>query len=93
MPKGKSSGSALASARFEYSLELARGSSYIGSTLTPETEERAIAETIKQFCVLYGEAQVTLFQKILAEELQHRGNQHAALAVAQFKFNCTCGAR
>jgi hypothetical protein len=86
MPKAKSGGAAAASARLAYLLKLARGSSHIGSTLTPESEQRAIAETLAEFCQVYGDAQVALFQQLLAEELRHRGKRDAAAAVAHFKF-------
>jgi hypothetical protein len=92
MPKGPSA-AATATARVTYAVELARGASHISSTLSPETERRAIVETIGEFCELYGEAKLPLFQKLLAEELRQRGKKEAALAVAQFKFVCNCAGR
>ncbi|CAD6526599.1 hypothetical protein LMG28727_02174 [Paraburkholderia kirstenboschensis] len=92
MPKANS-GAAAATARLTYAVELARGSSHISSTLTPETERRAIVETVAEFCELYGETNLPLFQKLLAEEVQQRGKNEAALAVAQFKFACNCSLR
>ncbi|WP_025600014.1 hypothetical protein [Burkholderia sp. WSM2230] len=93
MPKAKSGGAAVASARLAYLLELARGSSHISSTLTPESERRAIVETLTEFCELYGQAQVALFQQLLAEELRQRGKRDTAGTVAQFKFVCSSCAR
>jgi hypothetical protein len=92
MPKGPSA-AATATARVTYAVELARGASHISSTLSPETERRAIVETIGEFCELYGEAKLPLFQKLLAEEVRQRGKKEAALAVAQFKFVCNCAGR
>jgi hypothetical protein len=91
MPKGKSSAAAVASARLAYGLELARGCSHISSTLSAETENSAIVETLTQFCELYGDADLALFQKLLAEELRQRGKKEASLAVAQFL--CLCRTR
>jgi hypothetical protein len=88
MPKAKTAGAAAASARLAYVLELARGSSHISSTLSRETERRAIAETLTEFCQLYGEKEAAVFQKLLADELRQRGKRDAAAAVAQFRFAC-----
>ncbi|MEA3087393.1 MAG: hypothetical protein QOC89_5090 [Paraburkholderia sp.] len=76
----------MANARAAYVLELARGCSYISSTLTTDTRNRAIAEVLAEFRELYGERQETLFQKLLAEDLERRGKPDAASAVVAFKF-------
>ncbi|MEA3128591.1 MAG: hypothetical protein QOF46_386 [Paraburkholderia sp.] len=76
----------MANARAAYVLELARGCSYISSTLTTDTRNRAIAEVLAEFRGLYGERQETLFQKLLAEDLERRGKPDAASAVVAFKF-------
>ena len=76
----------MANARAAYVLELARGCSYISSTLGPDTRNSAIAEVLGEFCKLYGKQEGTLFQKLLAEDLQHRGERSAASAVLAFKF-------
>jgi hypothetical protein len=86
MPRGKTGGAAMANARAAYVLELARGCSYISSTLTTDTRNRAIAEVLAEFRELYGEREETLFQKLLAEDLERRGNPDAASAVVAFKF-------
>ncbi|WP_236721033.1 hypothetical protein [Paraburkholderia phytofirmans] len=86
MPRGKTGGAAMANARTAYVLELARGCSYISSTLSPDTRNSAIAEVLGEFRKLYGEREETLFQKLLAEDLQRRGEGDAALAVLAFKF-------
>lgn len=76
----------MANARTAYVLELARGCSYIGSTLSSETRSRAIAEVLGEFREQYGEREETLFQKLLAEDLQRRDKPDAASAVVAFKF-------
>jgi hypothetical protein len=86
MPRGKTDGAAMANARATYVLELARGCSYISSTLSPDTRNRAIAEVFGEFRELYGEREETLFQKLLAEDLQRRGKPDAASAVVAFRF-------
>ena len=80
------SGHAMANARVAYMLELARGCSYISSTLTPDTRKRAIAEVLGDFRKVYGDQELPLFQKLLAEDLQRRGKPDAVSAVADFKF-------
>jgi hypothetical protein len=76
----------MANARVAYVLELARGCSYISSTLSPATRNSAIAEVLGEFRELHGEREETLFQKLLAEDLQRRGKPDAASAVLAFKF-------
>ncbi|MGQ7932381.1 hypothetical protein [Paraburkholderia sp. D1E] len=88
MAQVKTGNSAIVNARAAYVLELARGCSHIGSTLTPDTRERAIAEVLVEFRELYGERELVLFQKLLIEDLQRRGKWDAVVAVAadSFKF-------
>ena len=86
MPREKTGVAAMVNARAAYVLELARGCSYISSTLTTDTRNRAIAEVLAEFRELYGEREETLFQKLLAEDLERRGNPDAASAVVAFKF-------
>ena len=86
MPRGKKDGAAIANARIADVLELARGCSYISSTLSPATRNSAIAEVLGEFRELHGEREETLFQKLLAEDLQRRGKPDAASAVLAFKF-------
>ncbi|MCP2091345.1 UNVERIFIED_ORG: hypothetical protein J2Y81_007432 [Paraburkholderia sediminicola] len=86
MPREKTDGAAMANARIAYVLELARGCSYISSTLSSDTRRSAIAEVLGEFRELYGEREETLFQKLLAEELQRRGKPVAASEVLAFRF-------
>jgi hypothetical protein len=78
---GKVDDAALARARVAYMLELARGCSYISSTLTPETLDRAVAEVLGDFLKAYGTQNLGVFQKLLAQDLERRGNRKAASAV------------
>ena len=83
---GKTVGAAMANARAAYMLELARGRSYVSSTLSPATRNRAIAEIFGEYCELYGDRELALFRSLLVEDLQRRGEWDAASAVADFKF-------
>lgn len=83
MPTGKSN-AALANARAAYAVELARGRSYISSTLTPASRNRAIKEVILEFCRIYGKRELILFQTLLSEDLQQRGESDASTAVLDF---------
>lgn len=85
MPQGNTGGG-MANARTNYVLELARGCSYISSTLSLDTQSSAIAEVLGEFRELYGEREEAFFQKLLAEDLQHRGKRRAASAVLAFRF-------
>ncbi|MFM0009680.1 hypothetical protein PQR46_07440 [Paraburkholderia sediminicola] len=86
MPQEKTGGAARVNIRTTYVLELARGCSYISSTLSPDTRNSAIVEVLSEFRELYGEQEEILFRKLLAEDLQSRGKQDAASAVLAFKF-------
>jgi hypothetical protein len=86
MAREKTDGAGMANARVAYVLELARGCSYISSTLSPDTRISAIAEVLGEFRELHGEREEKLFQKLLAEDLQRRGKPDAASAVLAFKF-------
>ena len=86
MSRAKTDGRAMAKARASYVLELARGCSYISSALTPDTLKRTIAEVLGEFRELYGDQELGVFRKLLAEDLQRRDKQDAASAVVDFKF-------
>jgi hypothetical protein len=83
---GRTAGDSIANARAAYALELARGCSYISSTLSPGTRNRAITEIFGEFRELYGDREISLFQKLLVEDLQRRGQRDAASAVVDFQF-------
>ncbi|MFL9913257.1 hypothetical protein [Paraburkholderia sp. RL17-337-BIB-A] len=84
MPKKNIAGAAMAQGRVSYMLELARGSSHIVSTRTPETLSRAIAEVLNGFCQVHGLQASGVFRELLALDVEQRGNQDAALAVRSF---------
>ena len=86
MPRESTGSRTSAHARAAYVLELARGCSYISSTLTPDTRKRAVAEVLGEFRKLYGDQKLAVFRKLLVEDLQRRGQRDAASAVVDFKF-------
>ncbi|WP_322041865.1 hypothetical protein [Paraburkholderia sp. J67] len=65
-----------------YSLQLARGSSHIASTLTPHTRASAIAEVIEEFESLFGLDDLRAFLSALAHRLEKRGADDACADVA-----------
>lgn len=68
-----------------YMLEVVRGGSHIASTRQPETLNRAIAEVFGGFRNLHGVPGFHVFQQLLADEVEKRGNLAAASAVRGFK--------
>jgi hypothetical protein len=86
MPRGRTHGIDIANARTAYELDLARGCSYIISTLTADARDRAVAEVLREFRELYGDGDLPLFKELLVEVLQRRGERDAAFAVVDFKF-------
>ncbi|MFM0342457.1 hypothetical protein [Paraburkholderia fungorum] len=84
MPKKNMAGATMAQGRVIYMLELARGSSHIASTRTPQTLNRAITEVLDGFCEVHGLHALNVFVELLALEVEQRGNREAALAVSSF---------
>ena len=72
--------------RSTYMMELARGSSYIASTLTPATQRAAIAEVLNEFREQHGADTLLIFRDLLAESLKDRQHKLAAEAVLNFKL-------
>ncbi|KAA1012069.1 hypothetical protein FVF58_13235 [Paraburkholderia panacisoli] len=68
-----------------YLTELARGSSHIASTLSPQTQRIAIAEIVDEFCTQHGADKLVIFRELLAESLEKRNQPGAAQAVLNFK--------
>lgn len=83
--------SMMAQGRTFYMLELARGSSHIASTRSPETLNRAIAEVLNGFSQVYDPQALGVFRELLALDVEQRGNQDAALAVRCFAPGLTDG--
>ncbi|MFL9960873.1 hypothetical protein PQR02_07035 [Paraburkholderia sediminicola] len=71
--------------RSVYLIELARGSSHIASTLSPQTQRIAIAEVLDEFHRQYGADKLIIFRELLAESLEKRNQPIAAQAVLNFK--------
>ena len=86
MPRGPRPGRQADKNRYRttYLLELARGSSFISSTLGADSQHAAIAEVLREFGLRYGKDKLPLFRDLLAESLQDRGNLDAARAVLNF---------
>jgi hypothetical protein len=72
--------------RSTYMMDLARGSSYIASTLTPATQQAAIAEVLNGFRAQYGVDTLLIFRDLLAESLKNRQDTLAAEAVLSFEL-------
>ncbi|WP_258875548.1 hypothetical protein [Paraburkholderia sp. BL27I4N3] len=73
--------------RSTYMMELARGSSYIASTLTPITQRTAIAEVLNGFREQHGADTALIFRDLLAESLKNRKDALAAEAVLNFELH------
>lgn len=71
--------------RSTYLVDLARGSSFIASTLTPATQRAAIAEVLEEFRTQHGVEKLLIFRELLAESLEKRQNPLAAQAVLSFE--------
>jgi hypothetical protein len=84
MSKKNRADAAMAQGRLIYMLELARGSSHIASTRTPETLKRAISEVMDGFCQVHGAAARGVFQALLSLEVGQRGHPEGAQAVSAF---------
>lgn len=68
-----------------YLIELARGSSHIASTLSPQTQRIAIAEVMDEFREQHGADKLVVFRELLAESLEKRNEPSAAQAVLNFE--------
>ncbi|MBN3847266.1 MULTISPECIES: hypothetical protein [Burkholderiaceae] len=88
MPRGRKPGrqAEKTHCRLLYLLELARGSSYVASTLTPESQHAAIAEVLREFSQQHDADKLPMFRELLAERLQERGDLDAAQAVLSFRL-------
>jgi hypothetical protein len=71
--------------RSVYLIELARGSSHIASTLSPQTQRIAITEVMDEFRAQYGADKLVVFRELLAESLEKRSEPSAAQAVLNFE--------
>lgn len=78
MKKGNSRGVASAACRQLYMAELARGGSYIASTLSVTSERAAVLDVVREFCGRYGSNDLTVFMELLAQVLEGRNRATAA---------------
>lgn len=87
MPRGRKPGQQAEKRLYRslYLMELARGSSYIASTLNPATQRVAIAEVLDEFRLQHGADALSIFRDLLAENLANRDNRPAAQAVLGFE--------
>jgi hypothetical protein len=86
MPRGPKPGRQAEKNQYRsiYLHELARGCSYISSTLGADSQYAAIADVLREFGRQYGKEKIALFRDLLAESLEDRGNVDAAQAVRNF---------
>jgi len=70
--------------RVAYSVELARGSSYICSTQSAASHRAAVDETLEEFVTLQGTQDLPAFIELLACHLEERGKPKSASAVRQW---------
>ena len=61
----------------DFQLELARGASFIASSMTRETLQRSIDETVREFSQTHGATDAFLFCNVLADRLSRRGRADA----------------
>lgn len=67
-----------------FAIELARGASYIASTISPLTRQSAVADVMDEFACIHGGELLPKFCKLLAESLELRGDTEGALVVRHF---------
>ncbi|MFC0398788.1 hypothetical protein [Paraburkholderia rhizosphaerae] len=67
--------------RFAFKVELARGASFIASTLSPESTAAAVAEVLESFVVDRGPDGLEDFRTLLIQELKKRRCVNAAQVV------------
>lgn len=79
--RGKRHNASLAQCEVHYSIELARGSSHIASTLTAATLNAAVTEVVIDFVQRHGNDGLSIFLKLLADRLDARQKSAAASVV------------
>lgn len=73
----------LAAYHFIYMADIARGGSHIASTLSATSQQSAIDEVIRDFCVHNAPDNLHLFLELVAENLERRGAMRAAVMVRE----------
>lgn len=81
MKKGNLKGVASAACRQLYMAELARGGSYIASTLSVASERAAVLDVVREFCGRYGSNDLAVFMELLAQILEGRSRPAAASVI------------
>ncbi len=81
MKKGKLKGAASAAYRRLYMAELARGGSYIASTLSDASERAAVLDVMREFSDRHGNKDLAVFMELLAQRLEERNRPAAASVV------------
>jgi hypothetical protein len=71
----------IARCKAAYAVELARGASFICSTLTSDSLRAAIAEVVNGFRLRYGASDLNAFREALAQKLDSRGCSRGASEV------------
>ena len=61
--------------------ELARGGSYIASTLSVTSEQAAVLDVAREFCGRYGNNDLAVFMELLAQILEGRNRSAAASVI------------
>ncbi|MFC0396964.1 hypothetical protein [Paraburkholderia rhizosphaerae] len=65
----------------DFQLELARGASFIASSMSKETLQRTVDETICGFAQMHGPSAAIVFCSVLSDRLLSRGRADAAAIV------------
>lgn len=79
--KANSKGVASAACRQLYMAELARGGSYIASTLSVTSERAAVLDVVREFCGRHGSNDLAVFMELLAQILEGRNRPTAASVI------------
>jgi hypothetical protein len=77
--------SAAPAALDSYSLEIARGGSYLASTITAQSRDATLTETVQNFVYLHGKAHLPAFLSAVEDWLLHRNYEKLAEVVAYYR--------
>jgi hypothetical protein len=79
--------SILGQCELRYAVELARGSSYLASTMTYSTLEAAVTETVEAFVSTHGDEFLPEYLELMSRRLSERNKPEAA-SLVRFWMNC-----
>jgi hypothetical protein len=71
----------------DFQLELARGTSHIASSMTPDSVRQSIREALDGFVKLHGLTRLHEFREVLFDRLHVRGKGDAAKLVLEWQQN------